>query len=281
MTRKAALARLDLGGGKAVVIGDPERRTREQLLAFGEFVESLDGRYITAADMGTAEEEMAVIGERTRSVAGLPRRIGGCGDPSPFTALGVFMAMERACERSGVPLRGARVALQGVGNVGRELVRRLLEAGAAVVVADPDPGAVANLPGDVEVVAPEAITGQACDVFAPCGPAGVIDAGVAQTLRCRIVCGAANNPLAAADVACVLRQRGILYVPDFLASAGGLIHLAVALEGGDDAASIDRLGVITENLDCVLARSEDEALDTASAAERMALALVSNPASCG
>jgi len=267
MTRKAALAGLALGGGKAVISGDPAQRTRDQLLAFGDFVASLDGRYCAAADMGTGEEEMAVIAEKTSHVIGLPRALGGCGDPGPFTAMGVLAAMQMALEQRDRSLRGARVAVQGVGNVGGALVCELIAAGASVVVADPDLESLAALPGGADVVATDTILEQDCDVFAPCGPPSVIDVARAGTLRCSIVCGAANNPLADARAARVLHERQILYVPDFLANAGGLIHLSVARDGGDDAKSKSRLCVIPENLKRVLALCGERDLDPLVAAD--------------
>ena len=271
MTRKAALAGLALGGGKTVVFGDPDERTREQLLAVGAFVDTLEGRYIVAADMGTGQEEMAVMAERTRHVSGLPRRLGGCGDPGPFTAAGVQLAMEAALSHLGLSLEGAKVAIQGVGHVGLVLLQRLLEAGASLVVADPDPKALRELPDEVQVVEPEAITSVECDVFSPCGPPGVISAALAREIPCRVICGAANNPLEEIEVAALLAQRGVLFVPDFLANAGGLIHLATALGGGDDAASRAHLSVIPENLERVLALAESERVDPATAAEQLAL----------
>jgi leucine dehydrogenase len=273
MTRKSALARLSLGGGKAVVVGDPKRRTREQLLQFGELVQSLGGRYITAADMGTGAAEMTVIAETTSHVVGLPRERGGCGDPSPYTAEGVQLAIEAALQRSGRTLEGAIVAVQGVGHVGRALIERLVAAGAQVIAADPLPAALEALPAGVRLAAPEQLVTEACEVFAPCGPAATIDAAVADALDCRIVCGAANNPLSALSIGRRLASRGILYVPDFLANAGGLIHLAVALEGGDDAATRRSLRVIPENLGRVLAYAESSGADPALAAERIATAL--------
>jgi glutamate dehydrogenase/leucine dehydrogenase len=273
MTRKAALARLALGGGKAVVSGDPKRRTREQLLMFGEFVQSLGGRYITAADMGTGAAEMTVIAETTSHVVGLPRERGGCGDPAPYTAEGVQLAIEAALLRTGRSVEGAIVAIQGIGQVGRALVERLVAAGARVIAADPLPAALETLPSEVRLVAPEQIVTEACEVFAPCGPAGTIDVQVADALDCKIVCGAANNPLSALSIGRRLAARGILYVPDFLANAGGLIHLAVALEGGDDAATSQRLRVIPENLERVLAYAEASGVDAALAAERIATSL--------
>jgi len=274
MTRKAALARLALGGGKAVVAGDPSVRTAADLHAFGELVESLGGRYVTAADMGTGEQEMAVIAERTRHVVGLPRERGGCGDPGPFTAEGVALALDAALAHAGLALEGARVALQGVGSVGGDLARRLVALGAHVLAADPSPSALARLPREVEVVAPEAITRTPCAVFAPCGPPGVITPELARTLPARIVCGAANNPLSDPSAARVLAARGVLYVPDYVANAGGLIHLAVALQGGDAAATRRHLQVIPENLTRVLALAKSDGCDPARAAEALARAAV-------
>jgi glutamate dehydrogenase/leucine dehydrogenase len=273
MTRKAALARLPLGGGKAVVVGNPAQRTRAQLLAFGEFVESLAGRYITAADMGTGEAEMAIIGEATSHVVGRPRAQGGCGDPSPHTARGVHLAIAAALRHSGVELRGARVAVQGVGHVGRALCELLLASGARVTVADPQPEALGDLPDAITRVDPDRILFETCDVLAPCGPAGVIDAQTAEALACRIVCGAANNPLRDLAVGQRLADRGILYVPDFLANAGGLIHLAVSLEGGGADALCERMRVIPENLDRVLECAREDGVDPATAAERLAVGL--------
>lgn len=273
MTRKAAMARLRLGGGKAVVCGDPARRTRDQLLAFGEVVEGLGGRYITAADMGTGEEEMAVISEATSHVIGLPERLGGCGSPSPFTAEGVLLAIEVALEHVGTSLRGSTVAVQGFGAVGSHLVAGLIEAGARVIVSDTSSDRLRAAPdsASLRVVPPNRILGEPCDVFAPCGPARVLDGPAVEQLRCAVVCGAANNPLADPEIALRLASRGILYVPDFVANAGGLIHLAVALEGGDAQATRRRLAVIPENLEAVLERVKSQELEPHGAAERIAL----------
>jgi glutamate dehydrogenase/leucine dehydrogenase len=270
MTRKAALARVRLGGGKAVVTGSPRTRTREDLLAFGEFVESLGGRYVTAADMGTSAAEMAVIAERTTHVVGLPEEVGGCGEPAPYTARGVRLAIDAALAESGRRLRGARVAVQGAGNVGGALVALLVEEGAEVVVADPASAALAALPDAVRVVAPEAILEVECDVLAPCGPAGAIDWGVAARLRCALVCGAANEPLADPAVAGALAARGIPFVPDYVANAGGLIHLALAREGGTPDDSRAALQVIPENVLACLSLAKSWGIDPLAAAERLA-----------
>jgi glutamate dehydrogenase/leucine dehydrogenase len=276
MTRKAALADLALGGGKAVVDGDPSRRTRAQLHAFGEFVESLAGTYITAEDMGTTPKDMAVIRERTRHVIGLPTELGGCGDPSPYTAEGVHLAIESALGYRGKTVKGARIAVQGVGAVGRALIHSLLQEGASVIAADVAPDRLEALPGEVERIGVREIAQLPCDVFAPCGPPGLLDRAAVRALRCAVVCGAANNPLAERRVADELAERRILYVPDFLANAGGLIHLAVAREGGEPRDTRRRLAIIPRNFDAVMQIVEGDGSNPLEAAER----LVSRRLSC-
>lgn len=279
MTRKAALADLSLGGGKAVVMGDPARRSRDQLRAFGEFVESLGGSYITAEDMGTAPEDMAVIRERTGHVIGLPPDEGGCGDPSPYTAEGVHLAIETALTRLGRSMQAARVAVQGVGAVGRDLVHRLLRAGASVAAADVDPEKLRALPEDVERVAVREIPRLRCDVFAPCGPPAVLHRTAVHELRCHVVCGAANNVLSGPGAAEELAGRGILYVPDYLANAGGLIHLAVAREGGSAEDTRRHLAVIPRNFEAVMKLVEMRGVNPLEAAELLVEERLSHPTS--
>ena len=266
MTFKTAMARLSLGGGKAVVVGDPRERTDNQLRAFGSFVDTLGGCYITGADMGTGKESMLVIRQETSWVTGLPERVGGAGDPAPFTALGILRALEPATARAGFSLRGARVAVQGVGNVGAELIQLLLAAGAEVFAADVSVEALSRLPTSVTRVAPDEVLEVECDIFAPCGPGNVIDLESAERIECRVVCGGANNPLVTPDVACKLAERGIIYVPDFVANAGGVIHLALSLEGGDADETRNYLNVIPENVEAVLAQAKARHTDTATAA---------------
>ncbi len=269
MTRKAALADLPLGGGKAVVMGDPRGRTRDQLLAFGDFVEELGGDYVTAEDMGTTPEALATIAERTRHVIGLPPERGGCGAPSPHTAAGVRLAIEAALGHRGQSLVGAQVAVQGVGAVGFALVKDLVAAGAEVIAADPDEAKLAALPEPVVRVRPNAILSQPCDVWAPCGPPGVLTRETIDVLQAGIVCGAANNPLSDPGVATELHKRGVLYVPDYLANAGGLIHLAVALEGGDVRMTRDRLALIPRNFALVMEVAQRDGVDPWVASERL------------
>lgn len=267
MTRKAALADLRLGGGKAVVVGDPNERTRDQLRAFGDFVEELGGAYIAAEDMGTTPEAMATIAERTQHVIGLPQEVGGCGDPSPHTAAGVFLAIEAALGQRGRSVVGARIAVQGVGAVGRALVQDLLGAGATVVATDADEAKLEALPEPVVRVHADGILSQACEVWAPCGPPGVLTAETIDDLQTEIICGAANNPLCDRAVATELDKRGVLFVPDFLANAGGLIHLSVALEGGDAQNTRDRLELIPRNFALVMKVARRDSVDPLAASE--------------
>ncbi|MBV8945876.1 MAG: Glu/Leu/Phe/Val dehydrogenase [Solirubrobacterales bacterium] len=247
MTYKAAVADLPLGGGKGVVMTAPgasltsERRTAA-LLDFGDAVESLGGRYVTAEDVGTSSRDMRVIAERTRHVAGLPRRLGGSGDPSPFTALGVESAIRACCERvfgSG-SLRGRIVAVVGLGHVGSKVAKRCARAGATLVLSDIDPRK-RRLTEELSAgwAPPERALEVEVDVLAPCALGGVLDHATVPRLRCRIVAGAANNQLADTSVAALLAERQILWAPDFVANAGGIINIAEE-QHGYDAASASR-----------------------------------------
>ncbi|MDR5865758.1 Glu/Leu/Phe/Val family dehydrogenase [Halomonas koreensis] len=230
MTYKSALADLPLGGGKAVIIADPRRdKTPELLRAMGRLVDSLSGRYITAEDSGSSEADMRVIAEATDHVGGLGHA-GRSGDPSPFTAHGVFCAL-RSAVRHGLgreDLAGLRVAVQGVGHVGAHLARRLHAAGARLVLTDVDRDALARLGEELEaeIVRPEAIVDAEVDVFAPCAMGAALSAEVVERLKARVVCGAANNQLASPEIADRLHARGILYTPDYVANAGGVIEIA-------------------------------------------------------
>lgn len=234
MTLKAAAAGLELGGGKGVICSpsadaalDPQRR-REMLMDFGDLVESLRGRYITAEDVGTGPADMVTIAERTQHVTGLPPERGGSGDPSPFTALGVEAAI-RACaaHRYGTrDLGGLHVVIVGLGHVGERLARLLAAAGARLTVADIDAGkrAVAEELG-VAWTEPDAALAASCEVLAPCALGGAIDRAALAGLGAEIICGAANNQLAEESLAEELAAAGVLYAPDFIANAGGLANV--------------------------------------------------------
>ena len=243
MTLKAAVAGLPLGGGKGVImlLGDDrlsDERRRAALEDFGDTVELLGGAYITAEDVGTSAADMEVIAERTEHVRGLARERGGSGDPSPYTALGVVTAIEVCCERvfGTGELRGRSVALAGLGHVGTHVAIRLAEAGAELLVADVDESkrSVAERLGARWVTPEEALAAEV-DVYAPCAHGGVLNDETVPELRCAIVAGAANNQLADDRIADLLQARGIVWAPDFVANAGGIVNIAVEFdEGGYD-----------------------------------------------
>ena len=233
MTYKAAAAGLDLGGGKAVLCLPPEgelprEQRRDLMLDVGDIIESLDGRYVTAEDVGTGTDDMSTIRERTEYVMGLPIDSGGSGDPSPITARGVEAAIRASAEHryGSDDLAGRRVTVVGLGHVGSRLAERLASDGADLGISDIDPAKreLAERLGARWLEPADAITAE-CELLAPCALGGTIDAENVERLRCEIVCGAANNVLAERSLADRLAQREILYAPDFIANAGGLINV--------------------------------------------------------
>ncbi|GAB3198961.1 Glu/Leu/Phe/Val dehydrogenase dimerization domain-containing protein [Nocardioides hungaricus] len=238
MSYKAALAGLDLGGGKAVVIGDPATQKSEALLrAYGRHVQSLGGRYLTACDVGTDSVDMDHIARECSFVTGRTVAHGGAGDSSVLTAYGVFQGMRAAATVAwgGPSLEGRVVGVAGVGKVGHHLVRHLVEAGASVIVTDVDPAAVelvrSELPSVRVAPATAALVASELDVYAPCALGGALTDEVVEVLAARIVCGAANNQIAHPGVEKTLEERGIRYAPDYCVNAGGLIQVADELEG--------------------------------------------------
>ena len=278
MTFKAAAAGLELGGGKGVICAPPEtpvqdRERLNMLLDFADLVDSLDGRYITAEDVGISPSDLVAIRERTPHVTGLPSERGGSGDPSPFTALGVESAM-RACasERFGsADLAGLRIVIAGLGHVGAELSRRLARAGAELVVSDIDPRkrALAAELG-AEWVEPADEMTVACDILAPCALGGAIDADNLKRLRCGIVCGCANNQLTDEGLAETLAERGILYAPDFVVNAGGLIHVFREIRGYSEEEARRLVLGIEGNLSRVLAAAGERSVTPLEAARDLA-----------
>jgi leucine dehydrogenase len=282
MTLKAAAAGLDLGGGKGVICtpanGLEGDLRRAALLDFGDLVESLDGRYVTAEDVGTSARDMAVLAEGTGHVTGLARSKGGSGDPSPFTAQGVEAAMRACCERrfGTRDLKGRSVAVVGAGRVGSRLAKRLKRAGAKLVVSDID-GSRRELARSLGAkwADPSAALLAEVDIVAPCALGGVIDQVVSERLRCQVVCGSANNQLAHDGLAEDLAAHGILFAPDFIASAGGLINISVELERYDAARARRRVAGIEETMGEVLDRADAEGvtpLEAAYAVARVRLA---------
>ncbi|HET9828471.1 MAG TPA: Glu/Leu/Phe/Val dehydrogenase dimerization domain-containing protein [Nocardioidaceae bacterium] len=277
MAYKAALAGLDLGGGKAVVIGDPARHKTEALLrAYGRFVQSLNGRYYTACDVGTTSEDMDQVARECAFVTGRTVAHGGAGDSSVLTAYGVFEGMRAAAEVTwGAPtLRGRTVGVAGVGKVGRHLVSHLVEDGATVVVTDVDPVAVATVlaeHSDVRVAEDvDALLGAGLDVYAPCALGGALHDAMLDRLRAKVVCGAANNQLAHPGIEKELQDRGVLYAPDYVVNAGGLIQVADELEGFSFSRAKQRAAAIFETTSRVFALARAEAVPPAVAADRLA-----------
>jgi leucine dehydrogenase len=229
MTYKSSLAGMDLGGGKACIIGDPRMvEGREALFRrFGDFIERLGGSYISAEDMGTSVTDMMHIRASTAHVTGIDPKSGGGGDPSPWTAKGVFGAIRVACERKfgTADLTGRRVAVQGVGHVGGYLTGRLVKAGAAVTVCDTNERAVESMRQQFNVAAvpPDKIYDVSCDVFSPCAIGQTVNETTIQRLGCAVIAGAANNQLSDRSVYEILRKREMLYCPDFAVNSGGVI----------------------------------------------------------
>jgi glutamate dehydrogenase/leucine dehydrogenase len=275
MTYKSALAGLDLGGGKAVIIGDPAAIKTEALLrAYGRFIDGLGGRYLTAEDVGTTQADMDLILRETTCVTGMSPVLGGSGDPSDATAEGVWAAMRAVAAHLGRPegLAGLHVVVSGVGKVGSALVRRLVGDGSKVTIADVDGGAVSDLVDELAVTEadPSGAHRIPCDIFAPCALGGVITPRTIPELRCRAIVGAANNQLATDDDAALMAAQGIVYVPDFLVNAGGVINLADELAGYQREralASVRRIGETTRD---VLDRAAHSEMTTVAASLALA-----------
>jgi leucine dehydrogenase len=263
MTYKAALAGLDLGGGKSVINADPRSANRNELLAaHARFIGSLGGRYIPAVDMGTTVDDLDLVGRYVQRVSSQRR------DPSPYTALGVVESIRAAVQLDGRPgLDGVRIAVQGLGHVGQHVAKLLAEAGAHLVVADINDTAVRAARDDLgaTVLPVEDIMGADVDVLCPCAAGGVIDAQVLDRLKARYVIGAANNVLTSATVAVALAERGVVHVPDFVANAGGLIACAAEVHGDDSKLSAD-VERIAETTTVVLRRAAETGRDTVSVA---------------
>jgi valine dehydrogenase (NAD+) len=255
---------VDLGGGKAVIIGDPSTMKTEVLLrAFGRMVQSLGGRYYTACDVGTYVQDMDIIAKESQFVTGRSPEHGGAGDSAVLTAYGVFQAMRAAAEHTWgtASLSGRRVAVEGVGKVGHHLVEHLLEDGASVVVSDVNEAALARVSPEVQRASVAELPLLDVDVYAPCAlGASVTDALVPQ-LRAKIICGAANNQLTHPGVEKELADRGILYTPDYVANAGGLIQVA------DEAESLFAGGFRFERAKAKAARIYDTTLQIFRTAE--------------
>ncbi|MGH7495011.1 MAG: Glu/Leu/Phe/Val dehydrogenase dimerization domain-containing protein [bacterium] len=272
MTYKNALAGLPFGGGKAVIMADPSTAPRERIFrTLGRFVERLGGRFITAEDVGTNPADMAYVRLETSYVAGLA---GRSGDPSPWTALGVFRAIQAAAKHRwrSENLAGKIVALQGCGNVGYQLARELHQAGARLLVTDTQAQRVQVTVHDfgAQAVAPDEIYRVAADIFAPCALGGVLNDQTIPQLQAQIVAGAANNQLLEPRHGERLKERDVTYVPDYVANAGGVINGCREMLGWESAQALQRINAIHETTLAVLQMAAAEDLATNQAADRLA-----------
>jgi leucine dehydrogenase len=270
MTYKNAAAGLSLGGGKAVIIGDPATDKNPALLrAFARAIHSLEGRYYTAEDMGMSPADMAILAEVTPYAAGLADGAFASGDPSPITAQGIFNAIRtaQAHKTGSTDLTAVTVSVQGLGHVGWYLCKLLSQAGAPLVVTDVNP---AQLQKAVRVfgataVAPDEIYGVEADIFAPCAIGGILNAQTIPQLKVSIVAGGANNQLATPADGAALHKAGILYAPDFVANGGGIINVATEIEQIADRTAYveDKLAALNQSMEMILnqARIEDQSPD--------------------
>jgi leucine dehydrogenase len=283
MTYKSAVADTGLGGGKSVVVGNPKTDKSETLFrAMGRFVNELGGRYITAEDVGTSVEDMVQVRSETKWVTGLPRDMGSSGDPSPWTALGTFRGMEACLEEvfGDRSFKGRTVALQGCGHVGQYLAEHLHEAGAKLLVADISAEKVKAVADatNATIVDPADILSIECDVFAPCALGAVVNDETLPHFHTKIIAGAANNILLREDHGARLKEAGILYAPDYVINAGGIINVSIEVEGEyDPEKSRKKVENIYHALKRIfeIAKERDTSTNTASnhvAEERLAAA---------
>lgn len=277
MAYKNAMAGLDLGGGKAVIWGDPQEIKSEPLLrAYGRFVQSLGGRYYTACDVGTYSPDMDIVAKETRYVTGRSVENGGCGDSSVLTALGVFQGMRAAAEQLwGSPtLAGRRVGIAGVGKVGRWLAGHLIADGAELVVTDTNPDAVRSIrdahPQISAVDDTDALVSADIDVYAPCALGGALNDDTVAALRAKIIAGGANNQLAHAGIEKVLADRGILYAPDYVINSGGVIQVADEIAGFNVDRARARAEKIFGTTRTILELAAAEGVPPSVAADRLA-----------
>ncbi|MFJ3344229.1 amino acid dehydrogenase [Streptomyces sp. SID7982] len=278
MSYKNALAGLGHGGGKAVIIGDPERdKTEELLLAYGRAVASLGGRYVTACDVGTYVADMDVVARENRWTTGRSPENGGAGDSSVLTAFGVYQGMRASAQHQwGDPsLRGRKVGVAGIGKVGRHLVGHLLAEGAEVVVTDVREEAVRLITERHPEVTAAPDTGAllrtaGLDVYAPCALGGALNDETVPALTAKVVCGAANNQLAHPGIEKDLADRGVLYAPDYVINAGGVIQVADELHGFDFDRCKQKAAKIFDTTLEIFARAKSDGVPPAAAADRLA-----------
>ncbi|RST73769.1 Glu/Leu/Phe/Val dehydrogenase [Siminovitchia acidinfaciens] len=281
MTYKNAAAGLNLGGGKAVIIGDPKKDKNEEMFrAFGRFIQGLNGRYITAEDVGTTVEDMDLIYEETNFVTGISSAFGSSGNPSPVTAYGCFVGMKAAVKEAfgSNSVAGKTVAVQGVGNVAFELCRHLHEEGAKLIVTDINKEAVnrAVEAFSADPVDPNDIYGVDADIFAPCALGAIINDETIPQLKAKVIAGSANNQLKDSRHGDMIHEKGIVYAPDYVLNAGGVINVADELHGYNQERALKKVETIYNNVEKVINISKRDRIPTYMAADRMAEERIEN-----
>ena len=275
MTYKNAAAGLNLGGGKTVIIGDPRKDKNEEMFrAFGRYIQGLNGRYITAEDVGTTVEDMDIIHDETDYVTGISPAFGSSGNPSPVTAYGVYKGMKAAAKAAfGTDsLEGKTIAVQGVGNVAYNLCRHLHEEGASLIVTDINKESVKRAVEDfgARAVDPDDIYSQACDIYAPCALGAVINDDTIKQLKAKVIAGAANNQLKETRHGDTIHEMGIVYAPDYVINAGGVINVADELYCYNAERALKKVEGIYANIERVLDISARDGIPTYLAADRLA-----------
>ncbi|MCY8000085.1 branched-chain amino acid dehydrogenase [Bacillus haynesii] len=275
MTYKNAAAGLNLGGGKTVIIGDPRKDKNEEMFrAFGRYIQGLNGRYITAEDVGTTVEDMDIIHDETDFVTGISPAFGSSGNPSPVTAYGVYKGMKAAAKAAfGTDsLEGKTVAVQGVGNVAYNLCRHLHEEGAKLIVTDINKEAVERAVAEfgARAVDPDDIYSQECDIYAPCALGATINDDTIPHLKAKVIAGAANNQLKETRHGDRIHDMGIVYAPDYVINAGGVINVADELYGYNSERALKKVEGIYGNIERVLEISKRDRIPTYLAADRLA-----------
>lgn len=275
MTYKNAAAGLNLGGGKTVIIGDPRKDKNEEMFrAFGRYIQGLNGRYITAEDVGTTVEDMDLIHEETDFVTGISPAFGSSGNPSPVTAYGVYRGMKAAAKEAfGTDsLEGKVVAVQGVGNVSYNLCRHLHEEGAKLIVTDINKESVARAVESfgASAVNPDEIYGVDCDIYAPCALGAVINDQTINQIRAKVIAGAANNQLKESVHGDQIHEKGIIYAPDYVINAGGVINVADELLGYNRERALKKVETVYDTIERVIEIAKRDQIPTYKAADRMA-----------
>ena len=278
MTYKSAISGINLGGGKAVIIGNPHTDKSEMMWRrYGKFVDSLNGKYITAEDVGTSTADIEYVFEETKHVAGKPKYLNGSGDPSPFTAYGVYLGMKASAKKAmgSDSLQGKKVMIQGVGHVGYHLVDHLIKDGAIVTICDINEANIKLVTDKhkVKVIDPSKVFDEDCDIYAPCALGATINDETISKLKCQIIAGAANNQLQNEKIhGDIVKEKGIVYAPDFLINAGGVINCYIEVCGDyNEERSMNAINKIYDRALEIFKLSDAESINNQEAAIKIAV----------